>query len=242
MYTKSAFILNEESCDTGLNKNSERLFFIFEIVPLFLQALNLSASDPLVQKLLHNYGVKGFNISTSKPIEMMDNSGNLIDYLLNFLLRNTRPSYFTFIRVCSQTGQHLSNYNDTYGARFSCHLDDTTFNSMWRNSFDIDLLILCGDIETNPGPWRKSAIAKRMLDDKDVDQFHTLSFAPGEGQRPLNLFQDKDAEYLSFPTIYCGERMNTQLLEGNKIHYADLCKWELRNIDRRVANNIPNFF
>ena len=81
-----------------------------------------------------------------------------------------------------------------------------------------------------------------MLDDKDVDQFRTLSFAPGEGQRPLNLFQDKDAEYLSFPTIYCGERMNTQLLEGNKIHYADLCKWELRNIDRRVANNIPNLF
>ena len=162
MYTKSAFILNEESCDTGLNKNSERLFFIFEIVPLFLQALNLSASDPLVQKLLHNYGVKGFNISTSKPVEMMDNSGNLMDYLLNFLLRNTRPSYFTFIRVCSQTGQHLSNYNDTYGARFSCHLNDTTFNSMSRNSFDIDLLILCGDIETNPGPRRKPAIAKRI--------------------------------------------------------------------------------
>ena len=36
MYTKSAFILNETSCDTGLDKNSERLFFIFEIVPLFL--------------------------------------------------------------------------------------------------------------------------------------------------------------------------------------------------------------
>ena len=48
-----------------------------------------------------------------------------------------------------------------------------------------------------------------MLDDKDVDQFRSLSFAPGEGQRPLNLFQDRDAEYLSFPTIYCGERMNT---------------------------------
>ena len=47
-----------------------------------------------------------------------------------------------------------------------------------------------------------------MLDDKDVDQFCSLSFAPGEGQRPLNLFEDRDAEYLSFPTIYCGEGMN----------------------------------
>ena len=81
-----------------------------------------------------------------------------------------------------------------------------------------------------------------MLDDKDVHQFRTLCFAPGEGQRPINLLQDKDAEYLSFPTMYCGERMNTELLEGNKIHYADLCKWELRNVDRRVANNIPNLF
>ena len=51
-----------------------------------------------------------------------------------------------------------------------------------------------------------------MLDDKDVNQFRSLSFAPGEGQRPLNLFQDRDAEYLSFPTIYCGERMNTQVV------------------------------
>ena len=51
-----------------------------------------------------------------------------------------------------------------------------------------------------------------MLDDQDVEQFRTLSFVPGEGQPPWNLFQDKGAEYLSFPTIYCGERMNTQLL------------------------------
>ena len=81
-----------------------------------------------------------------------------------------------------------------------------------------------------------------MLDDQDPEQFRTLSFAPGKGQRPLNLFQDKDAEYLSFPTIYCGERMNTISSISSKIHYSDLCKWELRNVDRRVANNIPNLF
>ena len=28
-------------------------------------------------------------------------------------------------------------------------------------------------------------------------------FAPGEGQKPLGIFKDPDAEYLSFPTI-CG--------------------------------------
>ena len=47
-----------------------------------------------------------------------------------------------------------------------------------------------------------------MLDEQDIDCVRTLSFAPSEGQSPLSLFQDKDAEYLSFPTLYCGERMN----------------------------------
>ena len=81
-----------------------------------------------------------------------------------------------------------------------------------------------------------------MLDEEDLDRFRTLSFAPGEGQHPLNLFQDADAEYLSFPTIYCGERRRLTTTNGNDIHYAELCKWELRNVDRRVANNIPNLF
>ena len=81
-----------------------------------------------------------------------------------------------------------------------------------------------------------------MLDEEDIDKFRTLTFAPGEGQHPLNLFQDSDAEYLSFPTIYCGERMNQRTFDGNKIHYAELCKWELRHVDRRVSNNVPNLF
>ena len=31
-----------------------------------------------------------------------------------------------------------------------------------------------------------------------------LTFAPGEGQHPISVFHDPDAEYLSFPTIFCG--------------------------------------
>jgi len=30
-----------------------------------------------------------------------------------------------------------------------------------------------------------------------------VSFAPGEGNRPLCIFMDKESEFLSFPTIYC---------------------------------------
>jgi len=32
-----------------------------------------------------------------------------------------------------------------------------------------------------------------------------MSFAPGEGNRPLGIFMDKESEFLSFPTIYCGQ-------------------------------------
>ncbi|XP_069108223.1 uncharacterized protein [Argopecten irradians] len=68
------------------------------------------------------------------------------------------------------------------------------------------------------------------------------TFAPGEGQRPLSLYSDKDAEELSFPSIFCGKRriLNTQ--RQIKVNYSDVVKWELRNIDRRAANSVPNLF
>ena len=83
-----------------------------------------------------------------------------------------------------------------------------------------------------------------MLDEQDIDQVKTLTFAPGEGQTPLSLFQDKDAEYLSFPSIYCGERMKFEHVtnKNDKLHYSDLCKWELRAEDRRAAQSVPNLF
>ena len=33
---------------------------------------------------------------------------------------------------------------------------------------------------------------------------HEIMFAPAEGQVPLRLFNDDNAEYLSFQTIFCG--------------------------------------
>ena len=32
-----------------------------------------------------------------------------------------------------------------------------------------------------------------------------IEYAPGEGQKPINLFCDENAEYLAFPTIFCGQ-------------------------------------
>jgi hypothetical protein len=81
-----------------------------------------------------------------------------------------------------------------------------------------------------------------LLDDasRDINQVYT--FAPGEGQRPLSLYQDKSAEFLSFPTIFCGKE---RIQDKNRIvyvSYADIAKWELRSLDRRAAQSVPNLF
>ncbi len=64
-------------------------------------------------------------------------------------------------------------------------------------------------------------------------------FAPGENQKPLNLFDDPDAEYLSFPTIFPEKRPDNKD-RFTAVHYSQICKSELRNVDRRVT--VPNLF
>jgi hypothetical protein len=79
--------------------------------------------------------------------------------------------------------------------------------------------------------------------DESNSKFDTeYTFAPGEGQRPLSLYYDEDAEYLSFPTIFCGQRRVDNKERTVKIHYTDIVKWELREMDRRVAQSVPNLF
>jgi hypothetical protein len=74
-----------------------------------------------------------------------------------------------------------------------------------------------------------------VLQSADVREFNQmLSLAPGEEHTPLCLFQDINSEYLAFPTICCGKTRPD--------HYSAISKWELRNVDRRVATNIPNIF
>ena len=66
-----------------------------------------------------------------------------------------------------------------------------------------------------------------------------LIFAPGERQHPLSLYHVKDAEYLCFPSIFCGERRPRKSVH---VHYSDIVKWELRSVYSRVAESVPNIF
>ena len=81
-----------------------------------------------------------------------------------------------------------------------------------------------------------------LLDKQSSDKNEILSVAPGEGQRPLSIFKDRNAEYLAFPTLFCGQKRSENTERHVPVYYSDICKWELRSVDRRVALHIPNIF
>ncbi|XP_062609477.1 uncharacterized protein LOC134271261, partial [Saccostrea cucullata] len=81
-----------------------------------------------------------------------------------------------------------------------------------------------------------------LLDSDSYDMNQIFTFAPGEGQRPLSLYQDQMAEYLSFPTIFCGKGRVENNQRQISVSYADIAKWELRSVDRRAAQSVPNLF
>ena len=83
-----------------------------------------------------------------------------------------------------------------------------------------------------------------LVDDADIDNKYdkVFTFAPGEGQHPLSLYQDKDAEYLCFPTKFCGQTPTSKDERLVPAHYSDVVKWELRSVDRRAAQSVPNIF
>lgn len=47
---------------------------------------------------------------------------------------------------------------------------------------------------------------------------------------------------MSFPTIFCGKNRAEYTEREVNVSYGDICKSELRNVDRRVASHIPNIF
>lgn len=63
-----------------------------------------------------------------------------------------------------------------------------------------------------------------------------MSVAPGEGNRPLGINADKHFEEYAFPSVYGGEQLPTDRSSSSNM----LCRFQLRNHDRRAAAN-PSF-
>ena len=81
-----------------------------------------------------------------------------------------------------------------------------------------------------------------MLYPKNLDdQRNILSFAPSEGNVPVSSF-GQAIEELSFPGILCGEKRIENKERSVPVRYSDICKSELRQKDRRAAQDVLNIF
>ena len=95
------------------------------------------------------------------------------------------------------------------------------------------------EVEDHP-----SGVKDTLLQEPDMTESveKIISFAPGEGNKPLGIFMDKESEFLSFTTIYCGQTRAENKERSIPVHYSTVCKWELRSQDRRVAQSVSNVF
>ena len=115
--------------------------------------------------------------------------------------------------------------------------DSTTENDEASNDYDSDHY---SEIDVNDHVGNVDT----LVDDADIDNKYdkVFTFAPGEGQHPLTLYQDKDAEYFCFPTIFCGQTPPSRNERLVPVHYSDIVKWKLRSVDRRASQSVPNIF
>ena len=58
----------------------------------------------------------------------------------------------------------------------------------------------------------------------------------------LSVFSYDNAEYLSFPTIFCRQKWPDNREEFVKVYYSDICKYGLNCVHRHAARNVPNLF
>ena len=91
---------------------------------------------------------------------------------------------------------------------------------------------------------RPSGVTDTLLQESNIveNADRIISFAPGEGNKPIGIFLDKDSEYLSFPSIFCGKRRPDNNERNVPVTYSTIAKWELRSQDRRAAMSVPNIF
>lgn len=87
--------------------------------------------------------------------------------------------------------------------------------------------------ENEEKPLNAGTSESILISDNDI----TIRLAPGEGRTLISVLMDKDSDFLSFPKVYYGHK-----LEGSKtISYSALTKSVARRFDRRAAKR-PDLF
>ena len=59
------------------------------------------------------------------------------------------------------------------------------------------------------------------FEENNVELPVKITFASGEGQMPISVFEDEHAEYLAFPTIFCGQCRPDNKDTHIPVHYSD---------------------
>jgi len=109
----------------------------------------------------------------------------------------------------------------------------TTANYNTVNTSDDD------DVDNNKEDEPNAPSINTLVTENSFDSDkNILCIAPAEGQKPI--FTDEDTEYLCFPTIFCGQKRNSN--NYHKLTKREIFKYEMRSIDKRVSTNIPNIF
>ena len=75
---------------------------------------------------------------------------------------------------------------------------------------------------------------------REIEEDTIYSLAPGENQIPV--FRDELSEYKCFPSLFAGQKRPTNEERHRPVYLSEIYKAELRNVDPRVALNIPNIF
>jgi len=248
--TKTCFIRKSVNDVTYCDKDVRRTFFVFDTVPRFLYCLQLSVSDPLVYILLNKYGIRLSTANTANTETMTEfrNTDNLIDCMLKVLLSNTRPSNVTFMRVIDKTGKYLVKYSNLYGKHFPSVIDNTRLHDISVNNFDIDLLLLCGDVELNPGPrsldHKRYIQARNCAMERDTDHDNTSdsrTVSVSVVCRTANSIEDILGNKYTIVKMassgFCGFHALAYCLTGNQSRFNDVI-----NDSIAVFRNIPDLY
>lgn len=158
-----------------------------------------------------------------------DNSCEMIE---EFVSQETIDSSQSSLSMTHDDTSENNSLRNTEHQKYSRNQDtNTTVEDLYDSDAEEVSQEIVGNIDT-------------LLDDANVENRNNalLTFAPGENQRPISIYQDKYSEYFCFPSIFCGQARieNEQRLVA--VHYSDIAKWELRSQDRRAANSVPNIF
>ena len=150
---------------------------------------------------------------------------------------NIRPeAVMMALKKLMSTSELYKEANISVDERWEASVDEgQNVNEIERlgSSDDSDTFSEVGDSDTLP--------VMTLLDEPEI-RAEVISVAPSEGQRPVSLFKDPNAEYLAFPTLFCGQKRLDNSERHTNVYYSDICKWELRCVDRRIALHIPNIF